>query len=210
MPLEFRIDSRVHLVVVRHAHARVQHPAGVPQRDGRFPAAVHLHAAGIVHRRHAFIARSVAHPARHVAHTPVGILGAHHDLLLRAGFQGGQGREDFEARHRGIAVGWTWRARRDPFRDHAVFERIGGEPLAAAVRDRECGLQQHQAVRRLRKRNAPPDRLPRQRGVILFGIVAAQRELESVLARRRAMARSRIAAHFAHHGDDIVAKGPCI
>ena len=51
-------------------------------------------------------------------------------------------------------------------------------------------LQQDQAGGGIGERHAPPDGLPRQRVVIDVRIVAAQRQLEAVLAGQRAVARA--------------------
>ena len=174
MALKFRVDGGVDLIVVGDAHASVEDAAGVPEGDGGFAAAVHFDVAEIVNGGYAFIAGAVADPARDVAETAVGILGADDELLLGAGFERGGGGEDFDSGDGGIGVGGAGGAGGDPFRDDAVFGRIGGETLAAAVGDGEGGLEQHQAMGGVGEGDAAAQGLAGEGVVVFVGVVTAE------------------------------------
>ena len=100
------------------------------------------------------------------------------------------------------------RAGGDPFFNHAVFERVLGEALAAAMGNRERWLGDDQACGGIGQGNAASHRTAGQRVVIGVGIVAAQRELESIFPGQRAVARALVAAHLRHHRDDVIAEAP--
>ena len=97
LPGKLVVDRRADLVGKRHAQPRIEHPRRVPERDGRFARADHLHVAEIVHRGDAFVAGAEFHPARDVFRMAVGVARADHDLLFRTGSQHGGRREHFEA-----------------------------------------------------------------------------------------------------------------
>ena len=112
----------------------------------------------VVHGGNAFIARSVIAPsASRRARRPSEYLARTTICCSAPGFSVASAGNTSSPVTVGSLSDGRGRARRDPFGDYAIFERIGGEPFAAAVRNGEGGLQQHQAVRRIRKRDAPAD-----------------------------------------------------
>src|SRR5207253_1242457 len=96
---------------------------------------------------------------------------------------------------------------RDPVGEQLVFRRVRFEALAALVRNRLRGLEQHQAARGIFEANAPAPRGFGDRDEIAVVIVAAQRKLEAALSRRRAVARAGRAAVADEDRLDLVAKG---
>ena len=78
------------------------------------------------------------------------------------------------------------------------------------MRHHHRGLEQHQAAGRLFGIDAAPHGLARERVVIEIRIVAAQRELQAILARKRSVACALIAAHLGHYRNHVVAEIPRI
>src|ERR1700677_3807727 len=97
-----------------------------------------------------------------------------------------------------VGVLWGWHALREPSSNHLVFRRADIEAPPAAVWNRERWFQQHQASGRFDWIGTPAKRLVSERVIVRTRIVAAQRELEAILPRSRAMAWTRVASHFRH------------
>jgi hypothetical protein len=104
---------------------------------------------------------------------------------------------------RGIAIG---NALRDPTFDDFVVSRILLEAQAAAMGYLLRGLSQHQAARRFGAIEPAAGEIVEQGLVVELRVVAAQRQLESVLAFGRAVARTRRAARLVQNGRDIAQK----
>ena len=165
---------------------------------------LHFRDAVFTHRRHGPLVRGELDPARHVLRVAIGEVRADDQRLLVPGLQPRRGRKDLEPGHGRIPVGRRRGAGGDPLRDHAIFRRAGRETLTAAVRDGEGRLQKHEASGRLDLVDAARRGLARQGQVVEIRIVSAQRQLESVLARQRAMARARVAPGARENGHDVV------
>ena len=147
--LELGVDFGIDRIWERNAQARIEDAAGVVERDGGLAAAIHFDVAHIVDAGDAFIAGRKFDPARDVLNLPVGRARANHQLLLSAGLQRSRCGVDFKASDGAVGIGRRRSAGSDPFGDDAVFEGIGVEALAAAVRNRHGGLEQNETVRRL-------------------------------------------------------------
>ena len=78
------------------------------------------------------------------------------------------------------------------------------------MRNRHRGLAENQARRGIGERDPPSDGLPRQRVVVDFRIVAAQRQLEPVLPGERTVTGALIAARLRQHRDHVIAEAPAI
>src|SRR5207248_9731456 len=99
----------------------------------------HVAAAPVVDGGRAFVAGTELYPASDILGVAVGIASADGELLLGVGLEHGSRGEDFQAANLDILGGGRRRAGRDPFANHAIFERILGEAFASAVWDREIG-----------------------------------------------------------------------
>ena len=201
-----RIDGRIDAVREGRRDPRGHQAAQIPRRDGRFAGAIHGHGAPLIDAGHRALVGRELHPARDILGVAVREVRADQERLLGAdGQPRGRGKH-FEARHRRIALRRRRRAGRDPVGNHVILGRARREALAAAVRDGQRRLQQHQAGRRIDLVDAPRARLPRQRQVVELGVVAPQRQLEPVLSGRRAVAGAGVAAGLREHGHDVIAE----
>ena len=127
-----------------------------------------------------------------------GLAGRFHEDLLRLDLQ------PPDAVFGGIAEG---DALRDPVIDGLVVLRVRFEAKTAAVRDLLRRFGEHQAARRLGAIEAAAGEIVEQRFVIELRIVAAQRELETVLPLGRAVAGARCAADFIEDRRDVAQEG---
>ena len=75
------------------------------------------------------------------------------------------------------------------------------------MRDGPGWFEQEQAAAGIGGDDPPPEGLSRQREVITLIVVATQRQLESVLSSRCAVAGTRTATEFGEHRLDMVAEG---
>ena len=96
----------------------------------------------------------------------------------------------------------------NPFGNDAILVGIFREPEPPFVRNGSRRLGEHQAATGIVGNHATSLRLTRQRKEIVFGIVAAKRKFESILAGSGSMAGSAVTAGFGEHRLHVVAKAP--
>ena len=182
------------------AHEQRAFAAAEPGRDG---------AGGRVLDGHRL--RVAAGDVRFAGHVPaaaVGVAGdddrllahprpVHEDLA-------GVDLQPLDAVGRRVAVG---HAAGDPVEDQVVVARAVVEPQAALVRDLHRRLGEHQRARGLGAVEAAAGHVVEERLVVELRVVAAERELEAVLALGRAVAGARGAADLVHRGEDVADEG---
>ena len=133
---------------------------------------------------------------------------AHQNLLRLAGPERDVGRKNLEAINAHVLQLRTRRASGNPFGEHFVFERVGGELLPALVRNGPRGLEHEQAAARITGHDTAAHGVASQREVVAFVVVAAQGKAKAVLARRRAVARAGTAPELRQHRLHMVAETP--
>ena len=140
----------------------------------------------------------------HVAHAAVGVGGQHAELLLHLRQRDDRrGRLNLDLRDaRGGAI--ELRPLRDPALEQFVVRLARLDQHAADVRHRAARLEQHQALLGHRPIEAPGGEVVGQRTMIEQRIVAAERELEAVLALGRAVAGAGVAAELRHGRHHVV------
>ena len=84
-----------------------------------------------------------------------------------------------------------------------VFPRTGLERLPAFVGHLGGGFQQHQTLLHVHAVETPAREVVDKRLIIVFGIVAAQREFEAVFPFGRPVAGAGIATELAENGLDV-------
>ena len=196
------------LVRIGNSQPRKRDVALIPDGHRGFAVAVHGHVAVIVDGGYAFVAAVILGPARHVlAHDRRKITQSQSTAARRrdAGKPRAAALDRRHARVRFPGAGIPCAIQPEII---LYSGELGRETPSAAVRNRQRGLQQDQTLRRFHPLGPARQRLVSECVVIGFRIVAPQRQLESVFARGRAVARSGVAAHFGHHGQDVVAKAP--
>ena len=146
--------------------------------------------------------------AGHIAGGAVTVRGLHMDWCDHAGLlHEDLFRLDLQAGHQ-IRGGIAERdALRDPVVDGFVVARAGLETHPAAVRRLLGGLGQHEAARRFGAVEAAAGEIVKQRFVVEARVIAAQRQLEPVLAFGRAVASAGRAAHLVEDGRNIAQEG---
>ena len=147
-----------------------------------------------VHRRQAVVVGQELGQRRHVGLTAVGVAGDDAELLLAAGRQDPLGRLDAHGRRLGVGRPAEGGAGRDPLAQRLVIGGAGGDAHAAAVGDSAGHLAQDEAVIRRGREDAAAARLLDQGGVVGGGVEAEDRQFESVLPFRLAVAAGRVAA----------------
>ena len=148
--------------------------------------------AVVVDRGHAFVARAELHPARDVAHVAVGVLGAHDELLLGARRRARPRRDRLRGRVTcaSLSAGGGVPAAIQSA-DHAIFQRIRRRSACRRrAASRSVGFSRIRLAAGSASDTRRPTGLARERIVIDVGIVAAQRQLEAVLAGQRPVARA--------------------
>ena len=104
-----------------------------------------------------------------------------------------------------LNLGHAWRAggelrtRANPLANDAVAEAARLEDLLALMRHGGRGLEQHERIIRRGDVRAAAGQLVRERAHVILGVVAAEGELEPVLAVLRAVAGALVAAGFGQH-----------
>ena len=166
----------------------------------------HRGEARVVHVEHGLIRCRVFRPARHVLAVSVGKMRAHGELLLFTRSEAHLRGLHFDSLDARIFRTRPRRAIGDPIHERAPLRRIHFEPLAALVRHGARRLQQDERLRRLARIHPPPKRAACEREKIAFVIVAAQRQPQSPLPRRRSMASTRRAARLHQNRLHVIAK----
>jgi hypothetical protein len=175
-----------------------------PGEDRRLAAAQRGHQAGAVGRDDLGIAALDERLAAHVAHLAVGVRGQHADLLPQADLLDDRvGRCQLDLGDPG-SVGLEHRAVGDPATEGLIVGLARMHDLSADVGHGGRRLEQHHAV--IGRGHVDPA------GGLVVGqgtdvedrVVAAERELEPVLALRRAVAGTRVAAEAGHDRVDVV------
>ena len=146
--------------------------------------------------------------AGHVAAAAVAVVGDDDRLLAHSRpvheDLAGMDLKPLDAVGRRVAVG---NAAGDPVEDLVVVARAVVEPQAALVGDLHRRLGEHQRARGLGAVEAPAGHVVQQRLVVELRVVAAQRQLEAVLALGGAVAGTRGAADLVHRGQDVADEG---
>src|SRR5262249_35487822 len=128
----------------------------------------------------------------------------HRELVLR--LKHGVARKYLQALNGRIVGTWLWRSCCDPVGEQVVFGRIDFDLEAAAVGQGERRLEQHETVGWFGFVDAPAADLPGKDIMVIARGKAAQRQLHTPLAGKRAMTRAGIAADLGQHRNDMVAK----
>ena len=208
-----RVDVVVRLHVLPAVAAAVAHDddarsgvgAFVAGQDRRFAAADGRGRALAADRGHLVIAAVQERLGRHVAHLAVGERGVDGHLLFHprqrddAAF-----REDLDLGH-ARAIHVELDALGDPQTEQFVIRLAGVHEGAADVRHLAGRLEQHQARVRGGAVEAAACQVVGQRTVVEDGVVAAERQFETVLAVGAAVAGAGVAAdarHGRHHVAD--------
>ena len=143
-----------------------------------------------------------------VAVGPVGVGRADGDLLrgVRA-FEDGRLREDLDAGDLGDAGGVVLGPSGDPFQDGTVVGGIRLVELVARVGDGADGLLDQRAFLGDGEVDPAADHLAGQADVVAGGVHAEEREAETVLAARGAVATARVATAAEEDRHDVEAEG---
>ena len=91
----------------------------------------------------------------------------------------------------------------DPLAEQLIGPGVFGEALLAAVFDLAGGLEQEEAGVGVGAVDAPAFEVVRQGDVILFGVVAEERQTKTALALERAVTGAGVAAHAAEQAHDV-------
>ena len=222
-PLELLVDQLVDVVRLGQggpleALAAAEHR---DRRGGELPFVAHEQGAlaatetggdragGRVLDRHRLrVAARDVRLAGHVAAAAVTVVGDDDRLLAHSRpvheDLAGVDLKPLDAVGRRVAVG---HAAGDPVEDLVVVARAVVEPQAALVGHLHRRLGEHQRARGLGAVEAPAGHVVQQRLVVELRVVAAQRQLEAVLALGRAVAGARGAADLVHGGQDVADEG---
>ena len=222
-PLELLVDQLVDVVGLRQggpleALAAAEHR---DRRGGELPfvadeqralsaAETRCDGAGgrVLDRHRLRVAARDVRLAGHVAAAAVAVVGDDDRLLAhsRPAHEdvAGMDLKPLDTVGRRVAVG---HAAGDPVEDLVVVARSVVEPQAALVGHLHRRLGEHQRARGLGAVEAPAGHVVEQRLVVELRIVAAQRQLEAVLALGRAVAGARGAADLVHRGQDVADEG---
>src|SRR5207247_979536 len=95
---------------------------------------------------------------------------------------------------------------RDPVEDGFVIAGSDFESQSAAMRYLLGGLGKHQAAGRVGAVEAAAGEVVEERFVVKLGVVAAQREFETIFTLGGSVAGPRGAAHFVQYGRDVAEK----
>ena len=166
-------------------------------------------AGGAVLDRHRLrVAAGYVRFAGHVATAAVAVVGDDDGLLPHRGpvheDLAGVDLEPLDPVQAGVAIG---DAGGDPVEHQVVVARAVDDPLAALVRDLHGRFGEHQGAGGLGAVEAPSRHVVEQGLVVELGVVAAQRELEAVLALGGAVAGALRAADLVHHGQHVADEG---
>ncbi len=163
--------------------------------------------AGIVDRRDRRVGSGVFRPARHVAARPSLKCASTLSCCSSPGFSDQRSAAEFQSSR---SADHQPSARACPAaiqsRQHRVFRRLDLEPLAALMRDGHRRLEQQQASLGMGVVDSAAHGIAGEGAPVAFVVVAAKRELEAILPRRRPVARA--AAASGGHQDrlNIIAK----
>ena len=115
-------------------------------------------------------------------------------------------RRKRQADRLGHGRGVVGRAPRDPSEERAVVGGVLREQFAAGVRDFAGGLEHEQTLLGRGEIEAAADELLREPVVVPLGIVAEERQHESILTARGTVTRAGVASRTEKHRHDIAAE----
>ena len=217
-PLKLAIDVTIDLTALGHggelkagAIAHHHHLAGGVQP---LVANQHRHLTpsqrgerGVLHQGHLLIVAGENGLTGDVARGAVGIGGHDQELLLPPReidlhfF-----RQDANLTRPGARGRLVAGAFGDPLPKQLVIGRTGTDRLASLMRHLGQGLEEHERFLDAHRVDAPAAEIIHQRLIIVLGVVAAEGQLEAILAFGRAMAGALIASRPRQNGLDVANK----
>ena len=115
---------------------RLRYQAG----DRAFAKTHDLHIAAFIHLADGFVGGSVLDPVSDIFGVAVGEMGAHAQLLGRAGLKKSMLRQNLDAVDARLVRPRPRRSSGNPFRQHPIIQRVDLKSFSALVRDGAVGL----------------------------------------------------------------------
>ena len=182
-----------------------RHFALIPDHYGHFARLVKdLHSADGIRGGHVLVVGLIQRTTSDILDRPVGVVSAHHQLLLAVETQGAFGREDADPFHRGRLRIADRHALADPTNHKAVVVGIGINALTAAVRKLRGTLGEQKASLWSGREQAAAAGLLHEVLVIFRRFKSQQRKSKSILPGRLAMTAAAVASGLGEDGNDLI------
>ena len=213
--LQLRINEFVDVIVFGHVLPFIAGPithdghelgcvtAFIPNEHSRFTAA-QARDDGVFDFGNITVVAAQDGVAGHVANASVGVVRQHQHMLRTSGqIEFDLRRQDFNRQRAALGGVLEFRSLRDPFAQKMVFARTGLERLPALVRDLRRWFQQHQTLLGFHAIETAPRQIVDESLIIELRVVTAQGKSEPVLALRRSVTGTGVAAEIAEDRLDV-------